>query len=74
MEADIRSVDKGDCGRVFDAKGLEVENCIWANLKTGECESFVTNRIGKFISNAKKDAFEKLRQVRPAPMRFERVE
>ena len=70
--SDIVSVDLGDIGRIYDAKNKEVENCIEANLKTGECESFAVDINGQFIINAKKDAFEILRQVRPAPMRIER--
>lgn len=73
----IVSVGRGDKGILFDANGVEVKNCIEANLATGRCFVYELDRNGKKF--VRRDAASascvlqaaKMVVYRPAPMRFE---
>ena len=73
----IGAVERGDKGRVFDAEGVEVKDCIKANLTTGRCVVYELDSNGnKFVSRDWTPLCgimeaAKMAVYHPAPMRFE---
>ena len=71
MQWDV-DVDNGDRGFLFDANGVQIKHPLRANLKTGEYEGFSADENGrKYPAKDGSGGAERIRAIRPAPLRFE---
>ena len=65
----IVSVDNGYRGNLYDSHGVEIKDCVRADLDTGECLVLIRGKDGRFETNM--SGVKTRTEKRHTPLRFE---